>query len=475
MKTAEQGWTWVSGHPTAAALGAMAALLAAWLLYRLVRRVFSAARGALKTAEGEPGSDAFIVVAALLAQAVVLNGMWGFAGTVLHFTGIERGSLFAFLDVAIVACAVRARRNMRKFKHAGVEGMAVWALSALSGFFAAMAASSAGAAIFRLSAPLVAAWLWHRAMELEKQERTGRTLNWRLSTERILVRLRLADPVARDTTEVAAYARLAQLARCAKRLRVLRASGARQWRQDRALRRLEGALSAAVEHAGLATDPGRQGLLRDLIGSLTAAGSLAELDVPPPWDRATAPARTTAELFAEMARTITPVTETPDPGPSGPMHEDPGTEPGPWLEPENPDPGPSGPVDPVLAIRMPDEVDELLARWDDEEPEADLDAEAREVFGPVPSPPPAEPPPAPVHHEDPPRPATRTASARKAAAKAPSTKWTPEGAGYTEEQVREAASTLSRNKIAEHFGVSRTVADRIKAEYGQQPVLNGSR
>jgi hypothetical protein len=475
VKTAEQGWSWVSGHPTAAALAAMAALIAVFMLYRLLRKGISAARGALKPAEDGSGSDAFIVVAALLAQAVVLNGMWGFAGRVLHFAGIERGSLFAFLDVAIIACAVRARRNMREFEHAGVEGVAVWALSALSGLFAAMAASSAGAAAFRLSAPLVAAWLWHRAMELEKQERTGRKLHLRVSLERVLVWMRLADPEERETTEVAAYARLAQLARRAKQLRALRAAGAKTGRQARALRRLEGALSAAVEHAQLATDPDRQDLLRDLIGSLTAAGSLAELSVPPPWDRAAAPARTTAELFSDIARTITPVTGTPDPGPLEPMHEDTGTAPGPWLPPADADPGPSGPAAPADGLRVPAEVDELLAGWDEPPPEDDLDAEAREVFGPAPSPGPEEAAPAPVHHEDAPRPATRTAAPGKTAQRAPSAKWTPESAGLSEDEVRELASTLSRNKLADRLSVSRTAADRIRNEYGQPLALNGSR
>ena len=68
-----------------------------------------------------------------------------------------------------------------------------------------------------------------------------------------------------------------------------------------------------------------------------------------------------------------------------------------------------------------------------------------------------------------------TGDPKKAAQRAPSTKWTPEGAGLTAEQVRGLASTLSRNKLADHLSVSRTVADRIKAEYGQPLALNGSR
>jgi hypothetical protein len=468
VKTAEQGWSWASGHPTAAALGAMAVLIAVFLVLRGVRKSVSAARGALK---GQAGEDLLTIVAAALAQAVVMNGMWGFAGHVLHFTGAERGSLFAFLEIAVVACAFRARRNMREFRAAGVEGTAVWVLSALSGTFAALAATSLAAALFRLCAPLVAAWLWHRAMALEHRRSTGRSVHWRMSTERILVWLRLADPVARDTTEVAAHARLAQLARSAKKLRVLRQGGARAWRQGWALRRLESALGAAVEHAGLATDPERQDLLRDLIGSLTAAGSLAELTVPPPWDRTAAPARTTAEIFSDIARTITPVAETPDPGPLEPMHEAGGTEPGPWLPPADPDPGPDAPVPPGSGLRVPAAVDELLARWDEPPPPDDLDAEAREVFGQVPS-------PAPVHHEDAPRaaPARKPASTRAPARKPASStvkEWTPETVGKTEDEVIAMVRSLTRNKLAEALPCSRGTADKLREKY-LQPATAGA-
>jgi hypothetical protein len=49
-------------------------------------------------------------------------------------------------------------------------------------------------------------------------------------------------------------------------------------------------------------------------------------------DAGAIPARTTAELFSEMARTITPVPETPDPGPDGPLPEGPGPDSPPWAD-----------------------------------------------------------------------------------------------------------------------------------------------
>lgn len=62
--------------------------------------------------------------------------MWRFFGTVLHFSGAERISMFASLKIAVLASDSRARRNMD--------------------------ARSGSEAVFRLSAPPVAAWLWHR-------------------------------------------------------------------------------------------------------------------------------------------------------------------------------------------------------------------------------------------------------------------------------------------------------------------------
>jgi hypothetical protein len=101
----------------------------------------------------------------------------------------------------------------------------------------------------------------------------------------VLVWLGLAEPSARAAGEVDAHRRIARLARAAKRLRERRAAGARGWRQQLARRRLDKALEAAVEHAGLASDPGRQDQMLDQIAALNAAESLASLTAVAPWER----------------------------------------------------------------------------------------------------------------------------------------------------------------------------------------------
>jgi len=288
----------ISAHPAVAAVCAAVALAAVFMAWRAGRHLAAAAGRVLR---GRQAEDVLTVVAAGMATAVAMTGMWRFFGAVLHFSGAERAAMFAFLELAVVTCAFRARRNMRAFGSAGAEGIAVWVLSGLSAVFSSLDARSGAEAVFRLAPPLVAAWLWHRAMSLEHRKASGRSVHWRLTTERVLVWLRLAEPSVRAAGDVDAHRRIARLARAAKRLRERRAAGARGWRQDRARRRLDAALEAAVEHAGLASDAARQDQMRDQIGALNAAGSLASLDTQAPWDRRRAEAAEIARIRQEAA------------------------------------------------------------------------------------------------------------------------------------------------------------------------------
>jgi hypothetical protein len=288
----------ISAHPAVAAVCAAAALAALFMAWRAARRIAGSAGRALR---GRQAEDVLTVVAAGMATAVAMTGMWRFFGAVLHFSGAERAAMFAFLELAVVTCAFRARRNMRAFGSAGAEGIAVWVLSGLSAVFSSLDARSGAEAVFRLAPPLVAAWLWHRAMSLEHRKLSGRSVHWRLTTERILVWLRLAEPSARAAGDVDAHRRIARLARAAKRLRELRAAGAASLRQRQALRRLDKAMEGAVEHADLASDPARQDQMRDQLGALNAAGSLASLDTQAPWDRRQAEAAEVARIRQEAA------------------------------------------------------------------------------------------------------------------------------------------------------------------------------
>ena len=268
-------------HAVAAVIAAVAVAAALFVLWQAASRAVKSGGRVIK---GHAAEDVLTLVAAGIATAVAMTGMWKFFGVVLHFDGPLRGLLFAFIELSVITSAVRAKRNMREIQTAGIDGAAMWALTGLSAVLSSLAARSAAEAVFRLSAPLVAAWLWHRGLALEKRRTTGRVIHWRVTTERVLVRLGLAEPTGRDIGDVAAYRRLTQLARAAARLRVRRADGAWSWRQAWARRRLRAAMEHAVEHAALASDPSRKDDLLALMGALSGADALAKLDPPAPWE-----------------------------------------------------------------------------------------------------------------------------------------------------------------------------------------------
>jgi hypothetical protein len=293
-------------HSTLAVAAAVVVLVAVVLLARAIRDQFSK----------HQAEDVLTLVAASVATTVVMNGMWRFAGNVLHFSGAERVTMFAFLELAMLTEAFRARRNIRESAAraaqareagarpepvtAGVDGAAVWALSALSAVLSALDASSAAEAVARLASPLVAAWLWERGLSLYRRRLTGGGVHWVFTVERVLVRLGLAEPSGRAVSEIAAHRRLTLLARAAKRARALKASEAAGWRQRRAGRRLDAAMERAVEHAGLASDPGRQDALMAQMGALYAAAGLADLRPAAPWDRREKDAQAAAEAARQV-------------------------------------------------------------------------------------------------------------------------------------------------------------------------------
>jgi hypothetical protein len=240
---------------------------------------------ATKTSERR-GENVLTLVAAALATAVSSTGMWRFFGHSLHLYGPLRIALFAFIEVGMLAEALRARRNVRdpEIGSAGVDGIAVWALAASSGLFSAMDAGNLPGAAFRLGAPLFAAWLWERGMAIERRKSGGRRIHWRITPERILVRLGIAEASDRTASEVDAHRRLAQLARAAKQVRALKDTDGKSGRKARAAQRLDRAMDRAVEHAGLAADSERQKSLLAQLGALYNASTLADLAPTAPWN-----------------------------------------------------------------------------------------------------------------------------------------------------------------------------------------------
>jgi hypothetical protein len=233
--------------------------------------------------------DILTIVAACIATAVSAQGMWRFTGDVLGLDGPLRVLLFAFIEVAIVTSAVRARRNMRENYTAGIDGIAVWVLTALTSVLSSMDARSLAEAAFRLAAPLVAAWLWERSMRLERHRLRGTTgIHWRFTLDRILVRLGLAEASDRTASEVDAHRRITRVAKAAKRVR--RLAGGKPRKLARAEAAFDRALDALMEHTNLIADEQLQRRLLDQVSTWIGGDQLTRLHAVPVWSRTAHPA-----------------------------------------------------------------------------------------------------------------------------------------------------------------------------------------
>lgn len=242
--------------------------------------------------------ETFLTVAAAgIATAVSLNGMWRVFGDVLHLDGPGRVATAGFLELALVVSAIRARRSLREHGRVGVDGAAVWAIALVSAIVSATDADGLAKAV-RFAAPLLAAWLWERGLAADRRAVRARrpaVIAWRWTRERLAVRLGLADPIERATTDVDRARRLAALTRARLRLAVLETVRlpwplalvtARPVRAAVAAWRLQRHALAAVEHLHLGTDPGVPATIRATVAAvvgLRAATAPAALTEASPW------------------------------------------------------------------------------------------------------------------------------------------------------------------------------------------------
>ncbi|MBX6385815.1 MAG: hypothetical protein IRZ07_23060 [Microbispora sp.] len=302
MPPIDQITAFASDHPVGILTISVIALVLLVLAFFALRALFRLFR---RWAADRPTEDVLTIVAASIATGVSAQGMWRFSGDVLGFDGPLRLLLFAFIEVAVITSAVRARRNMRENYSAGIDGVAVWVFTCLSAVLSSMDARSVPEAVFRLAAPLVAAWLWERGMAIERVRITGRgRIHWRITPERVLVRIGLAEASDRTASEVDAHRRLTRVALAAKRVRALREAGASDRKLRAAMAKLDKAMDQAVEYTGLAVDEKRQEALLAQIGALYNTSALIDLAPPVPWapepEQPPAPPALPAAAIAEL-------------------------------------------------------------------------------------------------------------------------------------------------------------------------------
>ncbi|MBF6064721.1 hypothetical protein IU500_24795 [Nocardia terpenica] len=276
--------TALNEHPLAACLVTLTAVgiaIAVMIgMYRLVRAA------ACRQYRGERAGT---VLTAAIATGVSAQGMWIFMGDALHLTTALRIMFFGFLETMTITSAIRARAAQRTNGSAGVDGVAMWVLTGLSAILSATEADNLGTVLIRLSAPLVAAWGWERSMALERHLRTGQRgpVNWRLTPERLLVRLGLADPNPhRNASDEAAQRSLIAVALAVDDARVLRdGPNPSLRRMHKAQQRLRRAMRRAAADGGLIPVEGRdrREVLLEHIAILRSTSVLLDLDMPNPW------------------------------------------------------------------------------------------------------------------------------------------------------------------------------------------------
>ncbi|KWX03208.1 hypothetical protein LI90_4259 [Carbonactinospora thermoautotrophica] len=292
-------------HPGYVLAAAALTVVALAILARLVRALGGAGAQAGQEAgeqggqQDETGSktrleDVITFVAAIVATGVSLQGMWEvFSDKLSDVPAWLRVVLFGFIELAMLASALRARRNIRETGDGdpGLDATAVRVLTAITAILSCLDAGSLVEGLLRLVAPAIAAFLWERFLAIEQRRVTGRErrIHWRVTPERIAVWLGLAEAYDRTASEVDAHRRLARLARAAKRVRTLNEARVTGRRLRKALAELDRAMEDAVEYAGLATDPTRQQQLMDYIGALYSAATLADLNPHAPWHPAAPP------------------------------------------------------------------------------------------------------------------------------------------------------------------------------------------
>ncbi|WP_181724187.1 hypothetical protein [Nocardia gipuzkoensis] len=225
-----------------------------------------------KKGGGVTAERAATLFTAAIASAVAAQGMFVFFSEALGMPTPLLVLCFSFIELMVVTSAMRARRSQIDTGSAGVDGVAMWVLTIMSGVLAATHADDVGTLLLRLMAPLIAAWGWERSMALERRQLTGQSggLNWRWSPQRLLVRWGIADPTDRTNMEVAVEQRLADLARAADAVRIARTAGGRR-SERRAMQRLHRAIDkAAADGVVLGENGVRDRLAEHLEGRFSA-------------------------------------------------------------------------------------------------------------------------------------------------------------------------------------------------------------
>ncbi|MFG2046100.1 hypothetical protein ACGFIW_01550 [Micromonospora sp. NPDC048935] len=272
----DQALTFADQHQQVIAIAAIgiANLIALRLLTKVIRRK----KGTPAVSEGRV-RKALVYLAASIGSAFTLTSMWN---VFEHSFNIDnwgvRLVLCGVFEIMMLSSAVNSRAfRLRRAKQQSelstptespaatptaerreldVDGIAVWVFAAVAGVICFTDSTNPVEAGMRGFLPLAVAWMWERAIaaDLRTFARTVRDkkINLRISTERILVALRIAEPTGRDVSEVDKARYRSAFTIAAFKLHTLRADKALHWRISIARWRLRRAGLAIMKRSGVA-------------------------------------------------------------------------------------------------------------------------------------------------------------------------------------------------------------------------------
>ncbi|MEV7125856.1 hypothetical protein [Streptomyces sp. NPDC093260] len=264
---------WAQTHPVPTALGCALLLAAAVLL----------ARAGRKAAGRAPAAVVVASLAAMACTAYSADTSWRFAADYLGMASAgERAAMFGAAELALFACALMARQNLRSQGAPGTPGLLVWGITGVQVIPAYSESGVVGGTVRAVVGPVLAALLWHLAMGIElRHAKPGAdssslpALLARELRERLLsylglaTRDRTAEQITRDRWTVKAVGLAAKLADMEP--------GARG--RARVSRRL----SVAVGKAQAGASEEQRTKLLDLLAARRHAASLATIDLDSPW------------------------------------------------------------------------------------------------------------------------------------------------------------------------------------------------
>lgn len=268
----------------------LACLVAAALLLLLLVRPI--ARLVRRLPAGTPW---FYYLASVGGLAVSLNTSWRFFGDRLGVTGAERVVMFSVVELALIACALGMRANVRRVDPAtgrsgapGAPRTVAWVLCGLSAYAALLLSGPVDGVARVALGPLLSLVMLHLALGIEIRNRTTtHTGTWARVAgevrERVLSRLGLAD----DDRDALTRTR----ERAARRVALLALSHRAPLRTTR--------LSRALRTSNVAHDDRIQQRMLAELAVLRHAGDLATLALPSPWTVPGAPTRTPPAAVAD--------------------------------------------------------------------------------------------------------------------------------------------------------------------------------